>query len=180
MSHAVLDSSSDEAWYVVHSKARQEQVALENLLRQGWHAWLPHIKVVTLGQRNTRRTEKLALEPMFARYLFVRPAHEEQSIAPVRSTLGVSTLVRFGDRLATIDHQIVCDLAHLELAQSQLDYHQITPLQRGVVVHIVSCPLAGFKGLVSMASSERVVVLLTLLGRQQEIRLGPAQLALAS
>lgn len=180
MQHAVLNSNSDQAWYVVHSKPRQEQVALENLLRQDWHAWLPQIKVATVSKRNTRKTDKLTLEPMFARYLFIRPAHDEQSIAAVRFTLGVSTLVRFGDRLATIDHQMVCDLAHLELAQRQLDYHQITPLQPGVVVQIVSGPLAGFKGLVSMASSERVVVLLDLLGRQQEIRLRPAQLALAS
>lgn len=179
MLHAVLDSSSNEAWYVVHSKARQEHVALENLLRQGWHAWLPRIKVVALSQRNTKRTEKLALEPMFPRYLFVRPAHEEQSITPVRSTLGVSTLVRFGDRLATIDHKTVCGLAHLELAQRQLEYHQITPLQPGVVVQIVDGPLTGLKGLVSMSSSERVVVLLDFLGRQQEIRFKPEQLGLA-
>ena len=176
----VLDSSSGQAWYVVHSKPRQVQVALENLLRQGWHAWLPQIKVATIGKRSARKADKLALEPMFVRYLFIRPAHEEQSIAPVRSTLGVSMLVRFGVQLATIDHQTVCDLAHLELAQRQLDYHQITPLQPGVAVQIVSGPLAGLKGLVSMASSERVVVLLDLLGRQQEIRLRPAQLALAS
>lgn len=178
MLHTVLDSSSGQPWYVIHSKPRQEQVALDNLLRQGYHAWLPQIKVATVGKRSARKADILALEPMFPRYLFVRPANDEQSIASVRSTLGVSTLVRFGDRPATIDHRTVCDIAHLELAQHQLDYHQITPFQPGVAVQIVSGPLAGLKGLVSMSSSERVFMLLDFLGRQQKICLRPEQMAL--
>lgn len=180
MLHTVLDSRFNQAWYVVHSKPRQELVALENLLRQGWHAWLPQFKVATVGKRSVRKPDILALEPMFARYLFVRPAHGEQSIAAVRSTFGVSTLVRFGDQLATIDHRSVCNLAQLELAQRQLDNRQLTPLQPGVAVQIVSGPLTGLKGLVSMNLSERVIVLLDFLGRQQEIKFKPEQLDLAS
>lgn len=155
-------------------------MALENLLRQGWHAWLPQLKVAVIGKRSARRTNKPVFEPMFARYLFIRSAHEEQSISPVRSTLGVSSVVRFGDRLATLDHYIVCSLAHIELAQRQLDYHQITPLQPGVAVHIISGPLSGLKGFVSMSSGDRVAVLLDFLGRQQEVLFKPEQLDLAS
>jgi len=180
MLHTELDSSFKQPWCLVYSKSRQEQMTIKKMLCQGLNAWLPQIKAAVAGKHSTRRADRLALQPVFTRYLLTPFSHQEQSKATGRPTLGVSTLVRFGAWLATIDHKFVCGLAHIELAQRQLEYHQITPLQPGVVVQIIAGPLAGLKGLVSKNSSERVVVLLAFLGQLHELRFKPAQLDLAS
>jgi len=71
-------------WHVVYTKPRQERVAEENLLRQHYETWLPLIG------KWTRRAPGWACEaqPMFPRYLFLRTTDAQQSLAPVRSTLG--------------------------------------------------------------------------------------------
>ena len=48
-------------WFVVHTKPRQEQRALENLQRQGFAAWLPMLSVEKFRRG---RLEKVT-EPMF-------------------------------------------------------------------------------------------------------------------
>lgn len=79
-------------WCVARTKPRQEAVAQANLLRQGFQCYLPRLKVL----RRIRRQQVVRLEPMFRQYLFFRPRRDEQSITPVRSTLGVLGVVCFG------------------------------------------------------------------------------------
>ena len=42
------------------------------------------------------------VEPVFPRYLFVRLDFGVTNLAPIRSTLGVSDLVRFGEQRALL------------------------------------------------------------------------------
>jgi hypothetical protein len=57
-----------------------------------------------------------ATGPMFPRYVFFRPGSAGQSIAPVRSTLGVSHVVRFGATPATVDDALVSRPARVRAA----------------------------------------------------------------
>ncbi len=76
------DSSTvDEFWYVAHTKVHQEQVACENLARQGYAVYLPRIRVLKRSSRH--RCQEMHLEPLFPRYLFFQPASTDHSIAPV-------------------------------------------------------------------------------------------------
>lgn len=77
-----------KSWYLVHTKIRQEAVALANLQRQGFECFLPLIWVEKLRRGNLQVVQ----EPLFPRYLFIRlgMGAESQSWAPIRSTLGVS------------------------------------------------------------------------------------------
>ena len=54
-------------WYVVATKARCEQVARENLERQGFEVILPQIKI----SKRQRGIWKAIIEPIFPSYLFV-------------------------------------------------------------------------------------------------------------
>ena len=83
---------SNAAWYVVHTKPRQETRALENLQNQGFECFLPTIEVEKLRNQRVLRV----VEPMFSRYLFIRTTTMVQDLSLVRSTLGVIQLVRFG------------------------------------------------------------------------------------
>lgn len=168
---------STKAWYLIYTKPRKEQCALENLARQGFEAFLPRIRCQV--RRQGRYTERI--EPMFPRYLFVHLAAGEENWAPIRSTMGVSHLVRFGtwpamapdalvDGLArkTDDTGVVCDLTP-------------PPVQPGDAVRIIDGALAGYEGLVRCRNGrERVEVLLNVVGKQASAVVSTHQVASAA
>lgn len=162
-------------WYVVQTKPRQERIAEENLSRQGYHCYLPRIKAVKIS----RNRETIQLEPLFPGYVFFQPSHPEHSIAPVRSTLGVLKIVRFGEEFAVLRPETLESIKQFEARQYSLKYEEITPIKNGAIVCVTDGPLAGLEGLVSAVSEKRVVVLFHLLGHDMQVRLSPCQLRLA-
>ena len=91
------------AWYLLYSKPRQEGVAVENLKRQGYETYLPLIRT-----RRRRQGQYVSLvEPMFPRYLFIHLSDQTDNWGPIRSTLGVSALVRFGDLPAQVPDRLI-------------------------------------------------------------------------
>ena len=70
-------------WLLAYTKPRQEALAEEHLRRQGFEVLCPQLRVQKLRRRKWTWVE----EPLFPRYLFVG-ATDEQSWAPVRSTVG--------------------------------------------------------------------------------------------
>ena len=67
-------------WFVVQTKPRQEQIALDNLSRQGYHSYLPR-----LCQQKRRRDQwHTVVEPLFPGYLFVQLTPGTDNTAPIR------------------------------------------------------------------------------------------------
>lgn len=165
-------------WYVVHTKAQQEQLACDNLARQGYTVYLPRIKV--LKRSRSLRCQGVQLEPLFPRYLFIQPGSLEHSIAPVRSTLGVTTVVRFGQAPAVLRHELLMSIRDYETRQNAAGLEAISPFRTGEMVLVVDGPLAGLEGLVSSVSQERVVVLMQLLGNDTRVNLSHHQLLVAN
>jgi len=147
-------------WYAIHSKPRQEERALENLLRQGFEAWLPLLTV----EKVLRSKLVQVVEPMFSRYLFIRLDTEQTNWSPIRSTLGVSKLVSFGNRPAVVADELIEALQQMpEQAPQRL-------IQPGQQVKIVSGPLRGLEGIYQQADGElRAMVLIELLNKQHRI-----------
>ncbi len=147
-------------WYAIHSKPRQEERALDNLQRQGFEAWLPMLTV----EKVLRGKLANVTEPMFSRYLFIRLDIEQTNWSPIRSTLGVSRLVSFGNRPA-----VVAD----ELIQALQTVPQRAPerlFQPGQTIKIVSGPLKGIEGIFQQADGEhRAMVLIDLLNKQHRV-----------
>jgi transcriptional antiterminator RfaH len=147
-------------WYAIHSKPRQEERALENLQRQGFEVWLPMMTV-----EKVLRSKLVQLqEPMFSRYLFIRLDMEQSNWSPIRSTLGVSKLVSFGNRPAVVADELIDALQQLpEQAPQRL-------FQPGQQVKIVSGPLRGLEGIYHQPDGElRAMVLIELLNKQHRI-----------
>lgn len=154
-------------WYVVHTKPRQEQRALENLEAQGYCCYLPVIQAEKI------RRQKLILEqePLFARYLFIEldASAGGKSWAPIRSTLGVSKLVAFGDEPIKVDTQLIEFLRenHLPLAEQRIALHI-----HGDKVQIKDGPFAGIEAIYEMADGEaRAMVLIELLSKATRLSL---------
>jgi len=147
-------------WYAIHSKPRQEERALENLERQGFEAWLPMLTVEKF------RRGKLAkvVEPMFSRYLFIRLDTEQTNWSPIRSTLGVSKLVSFGNRPAIIEDGLIEALRQLPVREPERLF------QPGQAVKFVDGPLRGLEGIYEQADGEiRAMVLVDLLSKHHRV-----------
>ncbi len=147
---------SAPAWYLVYAKPRQERLALENLCRQGYTAYLPLIG-------NRRRGERA--EPMFPRYLFVRLTAAVDNFAPIRSTFGVSRLVKFGDRYAILPDDFVTALTERADSDGVIE-SPAQELMSGERVVISAGALAGYEAIFSAGlGKQRIAVLLEIAGR---------------
>ena len=159
---------AEQQWFAVQTKVRQESLAEENLKRQHYTTYLPLIQV-----RKRRRDKWVEqIEPLFPGYVFLQLEVGETSVAPVRSTVGVLRLIEFGGKLASIPDNIIGFLKGNE-ETSGLHSTIEQPMQLGDIVEVLEGPFAGLKGIYQLQkSSQRVEVLMNILGSQQSITLG--------
>jgi transcriptional antiterminator RfaH len=160
------------SWYVAYTKSNRESVAEQNLLRQGYRVQLPLVRKVV------RR--RISLEPLFPRYLFFAPSGNHQSLFPVRSTIGVTSIVRFGMGLAVLSDQHCQSIMAYANAQREggaVSMLKMQGISSGKKVRVNSGAFAGLEGLVSMVEKDRVVVLMNLLGREQILGFSPADIS---
>ncbi len=158
---------ADPLWFTVFTRPRQERRARVNLERQGFPCFLPEA-------RNTR-TDRI--EPLFPRYLFLRATPGVQSLFPVRSTRGVSKLVRFGEKLATLSEKVIEAIGERIDAETGLVRLPDLELRPGDRVRVFQGPLAGTEAIFkSRSGKERVLVLMDLLGRQTTVQVAALSL----
>ena len=164
-------------WFVVYTKAAQERIAEINLKKQGFETYLPRL---ALRKKSAGRAIS-AVVPMFSRYLFVRLDLDAMPWRSVNGTFGVSNLVSFGERPAPVADAVVTEIMqrHDEDGVVRLSAQDVfTP---GEKVEIEDGPLAEIKGLFTTASAkERVIVLMSMLGRDVPVRISPDRLRRAS
>ena len=159
-------------WYLVHTKPRQEQCALQNLEQQGYQCYLPTL----LAERLRQGSLTVRDEPLFPRYLFIRLGQGQtaQSWAPIRSTKGVSRLVSFGVEPAKVDDRLI-EILRAQEASAQAEPERL--FKHGERVRLTEGAFAGIEGIYQMADSERrVMVLVELLSKQVRVRVAPAHL----
>ncbi len=143
-------------WYVVQTKPRQEGRALENLCNQGFEAYYPEVTV----EKFRRGRLNSVTEPLFSRYLFIRAQDPLRNYSSIRSTKGVSHLLKFGALMATISHAMVQSLRE----QGKVVIKR--QMTSGQAVVIVDGPLKGLSGIyIQEDGDRRSLILLELLSR---------------
>jgi transcriptional antiterminator RfaH len=173
MQNKVKDKDSDkqnpwqDKWLVAYTKPRLELVALQNLERQNFEAYLPRYKKF----KNTEEGPVPVFEPMFPRYILFRPSKAEQSIESVRSTKGISHVVRFGHEPGVVGEDMVATLKEFETSQNQATLQELSNFKAGQKVKLKHVALGALEGLVQSVSSKRVAVLLEILGRPTVVQL---------
>lgn len=148
-------------WYLVYTKLRQEKCALQNLEQQGYQCYLPLLPKQKLRQGVLALSE----EALFPRYLFIKLAKDflAKSWSPIRSTKGVSRLVRFGAEPAKVDDALV-DL--LRSHEASLLGEPKRLFRVGERVELTQGPFAGIEGIYQMADGDRrVMVLIELMSK---------------
>jgi transcriptional antiterminator RfaH len=159
-------------WYLIYTKPRQEKSALQNLEQQGYQCYMPLLPKEKLRQGALAVTD----EPLFPRYLFINLAQDfmAKSWSPIRSTKGVSRLVRFGAEPAKVDDALV-DLLRAHEASVLAEPERL--FNPGERVQLTEGLFAGIEGIYQMADGDRrVMVLIELMSKKVVVQVLPGGL----
>src|SRR5262249_51141575 len=160
--------ASGRRWYVVQTRPHAELKAVSHLERQGFRTYLPrYLK----RRRHARRTE-IVPAVLFPRYLFVAVDLAAQRWRSIHSTIGVTHLVSNGDAPVSVPDKIVEELRQRHDERGFVRLDQRRRFAPGDPVRVLEGAFTACLGLFeSMTDSERVSILLDLLGRKVRVML---------
>ncbi len=141
--------------------------AKENLLRQNYSVYLP----MAMTRRKRLGRSKRTLEALFPRYLFIHLDDATDDWAPIRSTVGVSELVRFGIIPAKISGNLV---ASIKTRENDEGFHELLSgdFEEGQQVRIAEGPFEGYEAIFQAKSGEqRAIVLLNIAQKMAKIQI---------
>ncbi|WP_312262352.1 transcription/translation regulatory transformer protein RfaH [Limnohabitans sp.] len=167
-----LSLPPQHAWYLVHTKARQEDTAITNLQRQNFRCYMPMLYV----EKIRRGKPVVVAEPMFPSYVFVQldTSGQGQSWSPIRSTLGVRELVKFGGHPPKVDAELINALREREQLQQS---NPQALFAAGDKVVITDGPFAGIEVIYQTTDAERrSMILLSMLNKPVPMRIEPGKL----
>jgi transcriptional antiterminator RfaH len=162
-----IPAESEPQWYLVHTKPLAERSAQVNLERQSYATYLPRLAQMVRRRQGWVRS----VVPLFPRYLFLHLDTGRQSLRPVHSTVGVASIVRFGQRCAVVRDEVIEELR--SGADPATGLHRLQAARRfarGTRVRITAGPFCGINGVFERADGdERVMILLNLLGQETPV-----------
>lgn len=162
-----LSLSSDNSWYLVYTKPRQEFIAQENLQRQGFMTYLPCIK--RAKKRAGRRIK--SIEAFFPRYLFISLNKVTDDWSLIRSTVGVANLVRFSQYPTVVPEAFISQLMMRENPDTGM-HEEDSSIPPGSKVRIKDGALSGYEGVFKASSGEeRVIILLNVMGNESKVKI---------
>jgi transcriptional antiterminator RfaH len=167
---AAIDESTyaqDRNWYLIQCKPRQDERAEENLAYQGYETLRPKRKY----QKSIRGKQIWVIESLFPGYLFIF-LPRESNWGPLRSTRGVSRVVNFGGAPVGVSDSLIRQL------QSRAEIDVKLELNSGDNVRILEGIASELDAIfIAMDGEERVILLINLLNRQQQISVPIASIA---
>jgi transcriptional antiterminator RfaH len=153
-----LNSVNDKYWAVVNTHSHKEQIALEHLSRQSFETYCPRIWKRISHARRFQNVER----PLFPGYVFVRADASQDQWRPILSTVGVRTLVRFGNQLGLLSDAFIASLRARE--RDGVIVAPESPYRPGQRVKLVGGPFDGVTAtILSSNEKDRLVVLMDLL-----------------
>lgn len=153
-------------WYVAQTRPRQEAVAELNLQRQGFSCYLPRLT----RRKRLRGHWQDVIEVLFPGYIFVCLDLEQGHIAPLFSTRGIKSLVRFGMHYQPFPDHGIDWLRQQEALQAAAGAGKESPFRAGDEVQILEGPLAGLKAVFQCTKPrDRVMVLIHILGADKAV-----------
>ena len=174
-SSASLALVPEPVWFCLKTQPKREHLAATVLRRQfGVECFSPRLRF----RRITQRGPVWFVEAMFPGYLFAKFIYSTQHRA-VESSHGISGIVHFGDRLATLPENIVTGL------QSRVGAEEIVTLdcsiKVGQSVQVIDGAFQGLEAVVThlLPAKDRIRVLFDFLGRFVEMEVSTAKVLAA-
>jgi len=157
---------SAQRWYVVQSQPNAEIKAVAHLNRQGFETYLPRY----LRRRRHARRIEIVPAPLFPRYLFVGIDLDQQRWRSIFSTVGVSRLVCNGEMPTAVPEQVVNALRSRHDDSGFVTLDQRPAFRPGDAIRVLDGAFADCLGLYEgLKDSERIAILLDLLGRKVRV-----------
>ncbi len=155
-------------WCAVQTHARSEDKAAFHLRRQGYEVYLPkHLKT----RRHARRVDWVP-SPLFPRYLFVLIDPTAMPCWSIRSTVGVSALVSFGQKPAAVPEEIIHEIRVRQDENGLVKINEVEKFKPGQAIRVADGPFTDVEGLFECPSDDdRVNILLKIMGRTVRVRL---------
>ena len=162
-----MTDSTENFWFCLKSKPRQEAVAVRNLKAVGdIDIFFPRIRRTRRGHEKNKEV----IEPLFPGYIFIK-FNPEDLHGTVKSTRGVLHLVSKNSKAVEVDNKVIEELKALgpEGVLSMLDEE----LKVGTKIKVIRGIFAGSEGEVLKLATpqKRIAVLLTLLGAPQSVEM---------
>lgn len=153
---------SASAWYVIQSKPRRENQVSAYLTSQGVEVFYPAVRLKPANPRAS------SIRPLFPRYLFVRADLGRVGLSALQWVPGAIGLVSFDGAPAPVQDAVVRAIRRRVQAIHEAGGPALDGLKAGDPVRITRGPLKGYEALfdLRLSGSERVQVLLEMLGRQ--------------
>ena len=128
-------------------------------------------------RRHARKVDRV-LRPLFPRYLFVRLDTAVDPWLAIRSTIGVCDFVRNGESPAWLADDVVDEIRARETDGGDVPLVDVRRLEPGAALEIIDGPFAERVGIFDrIDDSERVILLLRLMGRELKVRVPSRALA---
>lgn len=155
-------------WYLLQAKPRQDAIAEENLRRQKYICYRPLCRV----ENNSTGRIIVREESLFPGYLFIRLG-EDDNWSPIRSTIGVKALVRFGECALPVPDSLIAALVDREKVDGVLNL-----FEAGQKILIKDGAFAGLEAIFCCKiAKDRVLILLNILDRNQHVSVPASMIA---
>ena len=160
---------------MVETPGRSERLAKHHLIRQGFEAYLP--------MRACEKKVEGSLTPLFPHYLFVRVDLSAPRWSDIRTTIGVRGVLSSGGHPAQAPPKLVSSIREREV----FGVVQLNPrgdekgarFNRGDAVRIQRGKFSGFDAIFDQHQGKRVMVLLSVFGRNSRLLLSADDLKAA-
>lgn len=164
-------------WYVVYTHPREESVAEENLKRQGFEVYWPRYRK---RSSHARRVQEVAAS-LFPRYVFAAFDAAECGWRTIRSTRGVVDVVRQGFDPVPVSAELIEEIHAREDEAGYVVIGKQIELHKGQRIHLKGDAFKGHDLIFeAKKDSDRVIALLSLLGREFEVSVPVGQIIPAS
>ena len=152
-------------WYVLRSKPRKEDVVWRQAQNNGFETFYPRMRVKPVNPRSRK------LLPYFPGYLFVNADLEEVGLSTFQWMPHSMGLVSFGGEPAIVPPHLI-DSIRVRVEQINAAGGEVFDgLKSGDKIRISEGPFKGYEAIFDarLPGSERVRVLLELLGNQRQV-----------
>ncbi len=156
---------SANVWYVIQSKPRKENQVSAYLASQGIEVFYPAVRIKPVNPRSS------TIRPLFPRYLFVQANLDEVGVSALQWVPGAIGLVEFDGYTAPVQDTVIRAIRKRVEEISAAGGPTLDGLKQGDPVRIAAGPLKGYEAIfdLRLSGSERVQVLLQMLGRQTRL-----------
>lgn len=158
-----MPENADDYWLALYTQPHKERFVRDYLVEQGLELYLPEVR------NKIQRSDRPSQRPFFPHYLFLRypgAAQVAETIAEIRWTPGLRSIVAFGDRPALIPDRVV---EHIRTRLQTFVESEEEPFKPGQAVHIIDGPFEGMDAVFDRRLSDRgrVRVFFELVNRMQ-------------